>query len=181
MSSPQLLHYLPIVALMAFIVWRRVSRSFGQQRIRRKAMIFRIVTFSVIGALLALAGFHKIELLEGLVGGVLIGALIGTVGLRLTRFETDPVKGDCYVPNPWIGALLTVLFLGRMAWRFMAMAPAMHAAAQNDMSPFAGYTSSPLTMLIVGLIVGYYIVYFTGLLVHHRRFQRTQLAGSTVV
>jgi hypothetical protein len=180
MSSPQLLHYLPIVALMAFIVWRRVSRSFGQQRIRRKAMIFRIVMFSIIGALLALSGFHKLSLLEGLLGGVLIGSVIGTVGLRLTRFETDPVKGDCYVPNPWIGALLTVLFLGRMAWRFMALAPAMHAATQNDMSPWAGYTSSPLTMLVVGLIVGYYIVYFSGLLVHHRRFQRAQLAGGTV-
>jgi hypothetical protein len=176
--SQQLLHYLPFAALMAFVVWRRVSRSFGQQRIKRKSMIFRIVMFSVIGALLALSGFQKLALLEGLVGGVLIGAAIGTVGLRLTRFETDPLKGDCYVPNPWIGALLTVLFLGRLAWRFMAMAPAMHAATQNDMSPFAGYTASPLTMLIIGLLVGYYIVYFTGLLIHHRRFQRGELAGS---
>lgn len=183
MSSQQLLHYLPIAALLAFFVWRRVSRTFGQQRIRRKAMIFRIVMFSLIGALLSLSGLQKFALLEGLVGGVLIGAIIGMVGLRLTRFETDPVKGDCYVPNPWIGALLTVLFLGRLAWRFMALAPAMHQAVtapDSDMSPFAGYTSSPLTMLVIGLLVGYYIVYFSGLLIHHRRFQQAQPPGTTV-
>lgn len=176
--SPQLSHYLPIVAVLAFVVWRRVSRSFGQQRIRRKAMIFRIGVFAFLGCVLALAGFHKFALLEGLVGGVLIGAAIGTVGLRLTRFETDPIKGDCYVPNPWIGALLTVLLLGRLAWRFMVLAPVLQqasAAAQagGQNMPMAGYTSSPLTMLVIGLLIGYYIVYFTGLLIHHRRFQQS--------
>lgn len=177
MSQQQLLHYLPIVAVLAFAVWRRVSRSFGRQRIRRKAMIFRIAVFGFASVMAALTGFHKLSLLEGLVGGLLIGALIGVVGLRLTRFETDPVKGDCYVPNPWIGSLLTVLFLGRLAWRFMVVAPMMHQATQNDMSPFAGYTSSPLTTLIAGLLFGYYIAYYWGLLIHHRRFQQAQLSG----
>lgn len=38
-----------------------------------------------------------------------------------------------------------------------------------------GYTSSPLTMLVIGLLIGYYLVYFSGLLIHHRRFQRAGL------
>lgn len=180
--SDQLLHYLPIVALLAFGVWRRVSRSFGRQRIRRKAMIFRICLFGFASAMLALSGFHKLSLLEGLIGGLLIGGAVGFVGLRLTRFESDPVKGDCYVPNPWIGSLITVLFLGRLAWRFLVLAPMFHQAATappSDMSPFAGYTSSPLTVLIAGVLFGYYIVYYAGLLVHHRRFQQAQLAGGT--
>jgi hypothetical protein len=183
--SDQLLHYLPIVALLAFAVWRRVSRSFGQQRIRRKSMIFRICLFSFATLMVSLSGFHKLSLLEGLIGGLLIGALVGFVGLRLTRFETDPVKGDCYVPNPWVGTLVTVLFLGRLAWRFIVLAPMFHQAAtaaqSNDMSPFAGYTSSPLTVLIAGVLFGYYISYYAGLLVHHRRFQQAQLAGGTAV
>jgi membrane protein DedA with SNARE-associated domain len=29
-------------------------------------------------------------------------------------------------------------------------------------------------MLVIGLLVGYYIVYFIGLLIHHRRFQQAQ-------
>lgn len=175
-----LTNYLIMLPLLAWIVWRRVSRQFGRQPIQRKRMIFRIVVFSAIGVLLALTGFHKIELVEGLFGGALIGAMLGLLGIRLTRFEVDPVKGDCYVPNPWIGALLTVLLLGRLVWRLMVVLPQMQQvstaatqAADYQGSPMAGYTSSPLTMLVIGLLVGYYIVYFSGLLIHHRRFQQT--------
>ena len=175
--------YLIMLPLLAFIVWRRVSRQFGRQPIRRKRMIARIVIFAIIGSLLALSGFHHLALAEGLFGGVLLGGAIGLVGLQLTRFEVDPVKGDCYVPNPWIGALLTMLLLGRLAWRLMVVYPQMqHAEAMAssgaavNMQPM-GYASSPLTMLVIGLLVGYYIAYYSGLLIHHRRFQRSQPAG----
>jgi hypothetical protein len=166
-------NYLIMLPLLAWIVWRRVGRSFGRQPIRRKQMIARIVVFAIVGCLLALAGLHDIRLAEGLLGGVLIGGAIGMLGLRLTRFEVDPVRGDCYVPNPWIGALLTVLLLGRLVYRFMVMQQSSAAAM-----PGAGFGTqpySPLTMLLIGLLVGYYIAYFIGLLIHHRRFQRGQL------
>ena len=174
--------YLIMLPLLAWIVWRRVSRQFGRQPIRRKRMIARIVIFAVIGGLLALSGFHHLALAEGLLGGVLIGAAIGLFGLRLTRFEVDPAKGDCYVPNPWIGALLTVLLLGRLAWRLMVVRPQLqHAQAAADagtsMQPM-GYASSPLTMLVIGLLVGYYIAYYSGVLVHHRRFLRAHPAAA---
>ncbi|MFA6229208.1 MAG: DUF1453 domain-containing protein [Rhodanobacter sp.] len=172
--------YLIMLPLLALIVWRRVSRTFGRQPIRRKRMIARIAMFAVIGALLALSGFHHVALAEGLLGGALIGGSIGMIGLRLTRFEVDPVKGDCYVPNPWIGALLTVLLLGRLAWRLMELWPLMQQSAATPDMPPMGYTSSPLTMLVIGLLVGYYIVFFSGLLIHHRRFQRLQ-QGATAL
>lgn len=179
---PHLSQYFIMVPLLAWVVWRRVSRSFGRQPIKRKTMIVRIAIFAVLGALLALSGLHKIELAEGLLGGMILGAALGVLGVRLTRFEVDPVRGDCYVPNPWIGAFLTVLLLGRLAYRFIVVyLPQMqqaHAAAQASSDADAqtwssAYTSSPLTMLMIGLLIGYYIVYFTGLLIHHRRFQQT--------
>jgi hypothetical protein len=177
--------YLIMLPVLALIVWRRVSRSFGRQPIRRKRMTARIVIFAFIGGLLALGGFHHLALAEGLFGGVLIGGAIGLVGLQLTRFEVDPAKGDCYVPNPWIGALLTVLLLGRLAWRLMVVWPQMQHASALAAAPGAGtsmqpmgYASSPLTMLVIGLLVGYYIVYYSGVLVHHRRFLRSQPAAA---
>ena len=173
-----LTNYLIMLPLLAWIVWRRVSRQFGRQPIQRKRMIARIAIFAVVGCLLSLAGLHSIQLLEGLLVGVLIGALIGMVGIRLTRFEVDPVKGDCYVPNPWIGALLTVLLLGRLIWKFMEMQQI--SAATQAAGYSASYTYSPLTMLVVGLWVGYYIVYFSGLLIHHRRFQQAH-PGATAL
>ena len=69
-----LINYLVMLPILAWIIWRRVSRQFGRQPIRRKRMIFRIVVFSIIGAMLALSGLHRAALAEGLLGGVLIGA-----------------------------------------------------------------------------------------------------------
>jgi DMSO/TMAO reductase YedYZ heme-binding membrane subunit len=179
-----LISYFIMLPLMALMIWRRVSRQFGRQPIQRKRMIFRIVMFSFLGCMFALSGLHKIELAEGLLGGVLIGGAIGLLGLRLTRFMVDPVKGDCYVPNSWIGALLTVLVLGRLAWRLMELWPQLQQASAGAATQAAGYsgqpmgyTASPLTMLVLGLYVGYYIVYFSGLLIHHRCFQ--QATGTT--
>ena len=177
--------YLIMLPLLALIVWRRVSRSFGSQPIRRKRMIARVVLFSIIGAVLALTGFHHLALAEGLFGGVLVGGAIGLFGLQLTRFEVHPVKGDCYVPNPWIGALLTVLLLGRLAWRLIVVWPQMqHMEALTathgtgmQMQPM-GYAANPLTMLVIGLLVGYYIVYYSGVLVHHRRFLQAHPAAA---
>jgi hypothetical protein len=170
-----LTQYLVMLPVLAWLVWRRVRRQFGRQPIQRKRMIFRIVLFSVVGAALALSGFQRIELVEGLAGGVLIGAALGLLGLRLTRFEVDPVKGDCYVPNPWIGALLTVLLLARLGWRLLVLLPQMQGAPAAAAASPPGQNLSPLTMLVIGLLVGYYIAYFSGLLIHHRRFQQARL------
>lgn len=180
--AAHLASYLIMLPLLGLIVWRRVSRQFGRQPIRRKRMIFRVAMFAFVGGLLALSGFHHMALAEGLAGGVLLGGALGLLGLRLTRFETDPVKGDCYVPNPWIGALLTVLLLGRLGWRMLVAWPSMQQASTvpGTMSP-AGYAASPLTMLVIGLLVGYYIAYFSGLLIHHRRFQRAQPDRATAL
>jgi len=172
---------LVMVPVLAWIVWRRVNRSFGRQPIRRRRMMVRIALFAVVGGLLALTGLHRPALAGGLFAGVLLGGAIGFVGLRLTRFEVDPAKGDCYVPNPWIGALLTVLLLGRLAWRLTVLWPQLQGAAPVHAPGAAmrppGQVSSPLTMLVIGLLVGYYIVYFSGLLIHHRRFQAGRSGG----
>jgi hypothetical protein len=172
-----LTNYLVMLPLLAWMVWRRVSRQFGRQPIRRKRMIFRIAVFVLVGGLLALSGFHHVALAEGLAAGALLGGALGLLGIRLTRFETDPTKGDCYVPNPWIGALLSALLLGRLAWRLLVAWPQMQQAPAPGALP-SGYAASPLTMLVIGLLVGYYIVYFSGLLIHHRRFQRAHPGSS---
>lgn len=166
------LNYAIFLLLMVFIVWRRIGRQFGRQPIRRKRMLMRVAVFALVGALLALGGLHNVRLLAGLLGGVVLGGTIGLLGLRLTRFVNDPVRGDCYIPHPWIGALLTVVLLARLAWRLpLLLAQMQHAElAESAHAPAIG--SSPLTLLVFGLLVGYYIAFYSGLLVHHRRFQQ---------
>ena len=167
--------YAIMIPVMAFAVWRRVRRSFGRQPIQRKRMMGRIAFFIVLGALIVAGGLHNLRLVEGLLGGALAGAALGTVGLRLTRFERDAGGADLYIPNAWIGGMLTALLVARLAWRFMVLMPQMQDPAMTHSAPAMG--NSPLTMAILGLMIGYYICYYAGLLVHHRRFERAQAAA----
>lgn len=38
------------------------------------------------------------------------------------------------------------------------------AAAQADRNPFAAYQKSPLTLAILGVVIGYYLLYYAGVL-----------------
>jgi hypothetical protein len=85
------------------------------------------------------------------------------------------VKGDCYVPNPYVGALVTVLLLGRLAWRYAMLLPQLQdptGVTPPVHGPDIG--QSPLTLAIFGVFVGYYICYFVGLLIHHQRIVRSR-------
>lgn len=171
--------YVLLIPLVALILWRRVRRQFGYQPIRRKRLLVRIAIVAVSLAMLSMFGMLDLRLAEGLVAGVVGGAIVALVGLRLTRFEADPEKGDCYVPNPWFGAVLTALLLGRLAYRLLVVIPEMQQAAAHPgaIPPNADY--SPLTMAVVGLLAGYYLVFYVGLLIHHRRFQASNPVAGT--
>lgn len=159
-----------MVPLMAFAVYRRVRGNFGPQPIRRKRMIARMAIFVVLAALLSLTGLYNPMLLAGLAAGIAGGAALAVAGLRLTTFGQNERGADVYIPNPWIGGALTVLLIGRLAWRFLVVMPQIQDPAMAAHAPPMG--NSPLTLAVFGLMVGYYLVYYAGLLVHHRRFQR---------
>lgn len=166
---------LVMIPVVALIIWRRVRSQFGLQPIRRKRMTARIVVFVVLGALSAFFAMRDPALLEGLAAGLAAGGVLGLLGLRLTRFQIDTVKGDCYVPNPYIGALVTILLLTRLLWRFAMLSPQLRdpgGAAPPIHGPDIG--QSPLTLAMFGLFVGYYICYFAGLLLHHQRLLRSR-------
>ncbi len=157
------------VVVAPLIVWRlymRLRRNFGRQPIRPKRMWTRVAILSGVIVLFALDGLRGPLLAEGLVVGLLGGVVLGIVALRFTHFEIDGTN-DYYTPHPWIGLGLTALLLARLLYRFMALYPLMtHAAAAGG---YAAYQRSPLTMAIFGLLFGYYIAYYAGLLIHHRR------------
>ncbi|NID06246.1 DUF1453 domain-containing protein [Luteibacter jiangsuensis] len=171
MLAPSALSFVFAAPLIAFAVYRRVRGSFGRQPIRTRRMTARVAIFAVLIGLMMLSGLQDIRLAEGALGGVLAGgALAALLGLRLTRFELGGDGADCYVPNAWMGGALTALLVGRLAWRFLMLAPAMAGGA---VAQGPGPGNSPLTMAIVGLTVGYYLVYYAGILLHHRRYKRS--------
>jgi hypothetical protein len=150
------------VLVGSFILWRvyrRVRRNIGRQKLQLRRIIVRLVLFVVFIFFIILAGLQNPRLLVGYAAGLLGGAALGFVGLKLTQFETTE-EGHFYTPDTRIGVAISLLLAGRVIYRMAvlnntSLAPD-HPQAMN----------SPLTFLIVGLTFGYYIVYYIGLFVH---------------
>jgi MFS family permease len=152
----------PAVLIGGFFAWRifrRLRRNIGRQPLRPRRIITSLVIFSVLSVGLFVVFLQFPRVLLGLGGGLLTGALLGLLGLRLTKFETTE-QGHFYTPNTFIGVSLTLLFFGRLIYRFWDFNSGM---AQPHGPP---RFQSPLTFLLFGLIAGYYIVYYLGLFVH---------------
>jgi len=147
--------------LIAWSIYRRVRRNIGRQPLRPARITISIVIFLLVSVVFIGMALQQIHLLLGIGGGLLLGVALGFVGLRLTKFETTEA-GHFYTPNTQIGIALSLLFIGRMAYRFWAVRNI--ADAPHSPPPF----QSPLTFFIFGLIAGYYIVYYLGLFVHTR-------------
>ena len=146
--------------LIVWSIYRRVRRNIGRQPLHPRRAKKSIVILSLVSLLIVYTSLQNMNLLLGFGGGVLLGALLGFVGLKLTRFETTD-EGHFYTPNTHIGVALSVLFVGRIAYKFIAADNA--ATAQNPAMPF----QSPLTLFILALTVGYYLVYQAGILIHN--------------
>ena len=155
----------PVVgAMMGLIAWRvykRIRRNIGRQPLRPRRALTSIFIFSGLSVLIIGFSLPQSRLLLGFGGGLSLGVLLGLLGLRLTRFETT-TKGHFYIPNTPIGVALSLLLVGRVAYRFMVLRDV--TVAHNHPPPM----QSPLTFFIFGLMAGYYIVYQTGLFIHSR-------------
>jgi len=150
--------------LIIWGIFRRIRRNIGRQKLRPARIIFSMVIFSLFSLLfigLALK-LQQMPLLGAIGGGLLLGAALGFVGLRLTRFETTD-EGHFYTPNTHIGIALVVLVAGRILYsQWVRSNTDPDAAANNNLAS----TLHPLTFLFFGLLAGYYLVYYIGLFVH---------------
>lgn len=156
---------LPIVigALVLFALYRRVRRTIGRQPVRPRRMQLRIGVLGIVGLMFALVAARDMNLLGGLLAGVAGGLLLGWFGLRHTKFEVT-AQGRFYTPHTYIGLAVSALLIGRLAYRFLAVYPAMQAASRADQDPFSSFTRSPLTLAVFGVLIGYYVLYYAGVL-----------------
>ena len=148
-----------VLALAPFIMWRvykRVQRLTVRQKSRPWRHWAAALLFPVMLVTLAALFSAMPQALAAIAGGTAVGGLLALIALRRTGFER--IGSDYfYTPYAPIGITIAMLFIGRMLYRgyeFYAF------GAQN--TPQFG--SSPLTMLIVGTLAGYYMAYAIGLL-----------------
>jgi len=159
MASPAI----PVLfgGLIAWSFYRRIRRNIGRQKLRPRRIIVSIVIFCVVSLLIVATSRQNPNLLLGFGGGLLAGAALGFAGLRLTRFETTG-EGHFYTPDTRLGVAISLLLIGRLLYRYWMLRNISYAP--NHPPPM----QSPLTLLIIGLTFGYYLVYYIGLFVHTR-------------
>jgi hypothetical protein len=165
--DPKLVTPILLTIFVAFAMYRRVRRNIGRQPVTPARMQWRIGILGIVGALILFVSLRDMNLFGAMVCGVAGGVALGWFGLRHTKFESTP-EGKFYTPHTYIGMFVSLLLLARIAYRFIAVYPAMHAATQADANPFAAYQKSPLTLAILGVVVGYYIAYYLGVLAKSR-------------
>lgn len=175
--DPKALTPILISALVIFALYRRVRRSFGRQPLRPGRLMFRVgVTGLLLIVATVLALHAPFAMACALVGGALIGLVLGFVGLRHTRFETT-ATGPVYIPHTYIGLFVTSLLILRVMMRILELQtqPVADPAARD---PWAASQHNPATLGILGLVIGYYLVYNIGLLQRRRALEQTSAAGA---
>ena len=156
---PALTPYLATAGI-GWLYYRRIRRSFGRQTWQPKRTIARLVLVSLVAVALICAAIFLPHVGLGIGIGAMAGAALGVFALKHTHAQA--IDGQrYYTPNPWIGGGLTLLLLGRLAWRW----------GQGAFAGGAGQTAqaSPLTMAIAATLISYSLVNGIGLLLRMRQ------------
>jgi hypothetical protein len=154
-----------IAVLVVFIVYRRFRRNFGQQPLRPVRMQVRAVLLLVVGSLLLPSALRSTAFIAGLLGGAALGIGLALWGAARTRFVRT--AGQLYyVPHTYTGVAVSLLFLGRLVYRFIriyANAHVANVAGPAPSQPFglSGVLQSPLTLGLFYLLMGYYVCYYS--------------------
>ncbi len=169
--DPRLVTPYLIAALVIWAVYRRMRRSFGRQRVQEKRMWLRIGILTLVTALIVATIARDIDVVGALAAGIVCGAALAFVGLKYTKFEITP-QGRFYTPHAYIGLVVTALFLGRLLYRFLGVYNGLTPPAAAGQSLAATYQHNPFLVAVFGVLVGYYVLYYVGVL------QRTKPTAS---
>jgi hypothetical protein len=155
---------------VVFAVYRRLRRSFGRQPLRPRRMMIRIVLLALIGCALMPAAFRSTQFLAAELAGAALGIALGLWGAERTRFLMSGEQLH-YVPHTYTGIAVSLLFLGRLAFRLVQVYSGSHpshvayANAVPGADPAQALTTgsmvqSPLTVGLLYVLIGYYLCYY---------------------
>ena len=160
---------LALLVLTPLLVWRVYSRLKGMM-MRQRSIVSRHWTgLGVFAAMVLVPGSELVSnpvALAWLVVGTVAGIAYGMWGLRLTRFE-DTEQGYYFTPNARLGIVVAMLFVARIMYIGFEM-----YANQGSTAPTPKFTDSPLTLLSLGLVAGYFGTYSAGLLRWRRALKK---------
>jgi hypothetical protein len=157
-------------ALVLFVIYRRLRRSFGRQPWSPVRMWIRLGLLAIVGLSLAPAMLRSPGFFLAGICGLAAGVGLGAWGAAHTRYQRTAER-LYYIPHTYTGILVTLLFLGRLIYRMVMLSSA--TPTPGDPTPFgspdaylntSAMMTSPLTIGLLYVLVGYYVYYYGRLL-----------------
>jgi hypothetical protein len=150
--------------LVVFAIYRRFRRNFGRQQLRPGRMILRMVLLAAAGCALVPMALRSSQYLWAELAGAALGVGLGVWGAERTRFMLYGGRLH-YVPHTYTGVAISLLFLGRLAFRVVQMYGGVQATATDPVDASqafapASMVRSPLTVGIFFVLAGYYGWYY---------------------
>jgi hypothetical protein len=109
--------------------------------------------------------------------GMACGAILGLLGLALTRWESRP-EGLFYTPSRWLAILVTLVIVARFiyGWWRVTHVTSNAPGAQHWLLTASG---TQLSLAVAAGLIGYYLVYSIGVRLRLTRYERH--SGSAVI
>ena len=100
-------------------------------------------------------------------------------GAERTRFQMHQGRLH-YVPHTYTGIAVSLLFLGRLVFRVVQLYTGVHTAAGAAGLGPTSMLSSPLTVGIFFVLVGYYVCYYSLVLRKSKHVKTEDIEGASI-
>lgn len=142
------------------VVWRivaRIRRSIGRQPLAVGRSRMALVLFPLLAICVCFGALAQGSNPAGLFAGIAAGLLLGRYGLSTMQYHAEPDGTLCYTPNPYIGIVLVLALVTRLAFRLLPM------LADGELAAGPPPLTLP-TLLMLGTLFAYYWTIAFGLL-----------------
>ncbi len=153
-------------ALFVFLIYRRFRRNFGRQPLRPIRMQIRIAILILVAGLLMPTVFRSASFGLAMIAGVAAGVALAIWGASRTRYLRISHQ-LYYVPHTYTGVAVSLLFVGRLVYRVIQVYTNAHATGAIEPDPSkqalipASMLTSPLTLGLFFVLMGYYVCYYS--------------------
>jgi hypothetical protein len=165
-----------VIALTPVLLIQRYRAGSARRPARRWMVMLAVISTGLSAIfLLVSSAFTNIWVSDAFGDtalGLAAGCAIGVVGLLLTKWEATP-RSLHYTPNRWMVLVITLLIAGRMLFGFYRAGVAAESGiAGRDVAGAFGVAES---LGAGGLVIGYYLAYYAGVIWRIRRWDSRNL------
>jgi hypothetical protein len=165
-----------VIALTPVLLIQRYRAGTSRRPARRWMMMLAVVSTGMSALFLLLSSAFTNIWVSDAFGdtalGLVAGCVLGIVGLLITKWEPTP-RSLHYTPNRWMVLVITLAIAGRVVFGVYRAG----LAAESGMSggEIAGAFGVAESLGAGGLVIGYYLAYYAGVIWRIRRWDRRAL------